>query len=217
MTPESQVQQCIAGSIDGFMTCIILAGGLGTRFVPQKGLLPCRGGTMIESIIARLSTLFDDFILAVNDEEPYRMLRYPLVKDEYPSLGPLGAIYSGLARVQRTSFFCGCDMPFISRPLVRAMRENVDGHDVVIPCYLGNPEPLHAFYGPVCLPYMERQIALGDLRIVSFFPSVRVKFINVEEGDLKKERHMFFNINTEEDYQRALQLMAEEENCDNVQ
>lgn len=198
------------------MTCIILAGGMGTRFVPMKGLLPCRGVTMIEAIIHRLSTLFDDFILAVNDEEPYRMLGVPLVKDEYLELGPLGAIYSGLARVRRTSFFCGCDMPFISRTLIRAMRENIDAYDVVIPCYMGNPEPLHAFYGPMCLPYMERQIALGELKIISFFPSVRVKYMTVEERDLKEESHMFFNINTEDDYMKALRMMAEEDQCDNV-
>ena len=83
-------------------------------------------------------------------------------------------------------------MPFISRALIRAMRENIDAYDVVIPCYMGNPEPLHAFYGPVCLPYMERQIALGELKIISFFPSVRVKYMTVEERDLKEESHMFF-------------------------
>jgi molybdopterin-guanine dinucleotide biosynthesis protein A len=58
---------------------------------------------------------------------------------------------------------------------------------------------------------------MGELRIISFFPSVNVKYITLEERDLKEERHMFFNINTEGDYLKALQMMAEEDRCDNVQ
>jgi len=182
----------------------------------MKGLLPYRGATLIDAIVDRLSSLFDGFLLAVNDEEPYRTLRYPLVKDRYPSLGPIGAIYSGLAEAGGTSFFCGCDMPFVSRSLVEEMRDCIDGHDVVIPRFKGNLEPLHAFYGPACLPHMERQIAQGDLRIVSFFDSVKVKYVNLGDRQIERNSRMFFNINTEEDYLEALKLTDMEEHIDSI-
>jgi molybdopterin-guanine dinucleotide biosynthesis protein A len=187
---------------------------MGTRFVPLKGLLPYRGATLIEAIVDRLSPLFDGFLLAVNDEEPYRALRYPMVKDRYPSLGPLGAIYSGLAEAGGTSFICGCDMPFVSRSLVEEMRDCIEGHDVVIPSFKGNLEPLHAFYGPACIPHMARQIARGDLRIVSFFEFVKVKYVNVGDRHIEMNSRLFFNINTEEDYLQALELADMEEHGD---
>ena len=86
----------------------------------------------------------------------YRAERYPLpyrtVPDVYPDSGSLGGIYSGLAAAGRWSFAIAADMPFLNLALVRHMLSLPREWDALVPVIAGRPEPLHALYGPVCLP-----------------------------------------------------------------
>jgi molybdenum cofactor guanylyltransferase len=193
------------------MNCVILAGGRGTRLIPEKGLLSFGRHTLIEHIIERLSPIFKNFHLVVNSEEPYRKLGIPLIQDLFPGRGPLGGIYSGLSAIGSHSFFCACDMPFINCRLVAYMKEMFCGFDAVIPEFRGNYEPLHALYAPSCIEPMKLRLDQGHSRIISFLDLVQVYPVRHEVDEFDHEGRTFFNINTPQDYEDALRMRKEEE------
>jgi molybdopterin-guanine dinucleotide biosynthesis protein A len=81
------------------------------------------------------------------------------------------------------------------------------GQDVVIPRVGGLTEPLHAIYSKQCLQPIERVLASGGRRIISFFPEVRVRYIEEREISLFDPQYLsFFNINTPGDLEKARRL-----------
>ena len=84
-----------------------------------------------------------------------------------------------------------------------------EGYDVVIPRVGRYVEALHAIYSRSCLIPIGRKLEEGNLRLVSFFPEVRVRYIEEEEIARFDPEHLsFFNINEPADLERAEQLLC---------
>jgi molybdopterin-guanine dinucleotide biosynthesis protein A len=74
----------------------------------------------------------------------------------------------------------------------------------------GRPEPTHAAYSKVCLPHIQRKIQSNRLKISGFFDDVTVNSIPQDEVErLDPERLSFFNVNTQDDLDKALRLANE--------
>jgi len=104
----------------------------------------------------------------------------------------------------------GCDMPFVSRPLLSHLIELSSQADLVVPKAGGYYEPMHAVYDRRCLAEIEASLEAGDMKMTSFFP--RVHLLTVEDHDLDlldPERLSFFNINTPEDLAQAERMLSE--------
>ena len=70
--------------------------------------------------------------------------------------------------------------------------------------------PLHAIYSKRCLGPIEELLDKGDLRIIAFFPQVRVRYVEQEEIDPFDPQHLsLFNINTPADMEMARAMIAE--------
>ncbi|MCH8826531.1 MAG: molybdenum cofactor guanylyltransferase [Chloroflexi bacterium] len=199
---------------------IVLAGGRSRRLGRAKALEPFQGEPLIRRVIDRLSRITDDLVFVVNDHEQASALpissrdtdlTYEIVIDKYPDGGSLGGIYTGLlAAESQWAFVVACDMPFLNVELMRHMLSMRDGQDVVVPRTDGYPEPTHALYNKSCLPFIEKRLKRDDLKIARFFDEIRVRFLDEAEvrgldGDLLS----FFNVNTQDDLDRALTLAAE--------
>ena len=133
--------------------------------------------------------------------------------DLYPDKGSLGGIYSGLAKAtNRWSLVVAGDMPFLNADLIGYMAGLADGYDAVVPRVEGRPEPTHALYAKECLTPIHARLERDDLKIARFFEDVRVRF--VEEPDVRRfdpDLLSFFNVNTQDDLDRAAALAAERE------
>ncbi|MCL4394338.1 MAG: molybdenum cofactor guanylyltransferase [Chloroflexi bacterium] len=71
-----------------------------------------------------------------------------------------------------------------------------------------NLHPLHAVYSKACLAPMEERIQADDLRMISFFESVRVRVVESPEVDRFDPKHLsFFNANTPQDLETACELV----------
>jgi FdhD protein len=67
---------------------------------------------------------------------------------------------------------------------------------------------LHAIYGRGCLTAMERQLASGQRRVISFFDSVKVRTVDLATVEAFDPGLMtFFNANTPEAAQAAARLL----------
>jgi len=186
-------------------SAVVLAGGSSSRLGQDKAFLEVDGQFLIERIIERLAQLSDEVIIVANEVDRYEQFDAVVISDVYPGKGALGGIFSGLkAATGSRSLVVACDMPFLNVSLLRYMQGLASRSDVVIPRLGKFTEALHAFYSRNCLPLIEEQLLAGDLRIIHFFPHVRVRYVDREEIDVFDPEHLsFFNINSQADLKRA--------------
>jgi len=212
------------------MSAVVLAGGDSRRMGSDKAFLKMPNGeTIIETILSKLARLSKEIILVTNHPQRYEHLGVKLVADIYPGKGSLGGIYTGLSAMSHShGLVVACDMPFLSLPLLRYMLVMAPEYDVVVPRALpwgglkGVKEreetakeyllhPLHAVYSKNCLEPMRDLLVSGDLRIISFYPRVRVRYVEEGEIDIFDPEHLsFFNINTPGDLRKAEGLLQKE-------
>jgi molybdopterin-guanine dinucleotide biosynthesis protein A len=195
------------------ISAVILAGGMSTRLGKDKSLLPVDGEPLLTRVVRQLSALSEDLIVVTNDRAHYDALALParLIQDEKPGVGALMGLYSGLKAARHSyALVVACDMPFLNLALLRYMVHLAQDYDVVVPREDEYVEPLHAVYGKDCLPAMEWRLAQGRRRIVSFFDTVRVRYVEKSEVDRFDPLHLsFVNVNTPEDWAKTQKLLGD--------
>ena len=197
------------------VSAVVLAGGLSRRLGRDKAVEPLAGEPLIRRVLSRIAQVTDETVVVVNDAA--RASELPLDKDvvvavdRYPGAGSLGGIFTGLEAARSDwALVVACDMPFLNVPLLHRILSLRSGRDAVVPVIEGRPEPTHAAYSRRCLPHIERRLQANDLKISRFFENVAVEYLPqsaVDEYD--PDHHSFFNINTEQDLQRARQIAGE--------
>ncbi|MFN3966635.1 MAG: molybdenum cofactor guanylyltransferase [Endomicrobiia bacterium] len=190
------------------MTGIILSGGKNTRIGTNKAFLKIIGMEIIEIIVDKFKDIFEEIIVVTNSTEEYQHLEVKLVKDIIPNKDSLGGLYSGLVNSKNQyNFVVACDMPFVNVELIKFMKSNYNSFDVVVPKLKNGYEPLHAIYSKNCIGPVKKQIERNNLKIIDFFSEVRVKEITEDTiRQFDPQLLSFFNINTEDDYQQALNI-----------
>ena len=194
------------------MSGVIQAGGRSTRMGGEpKALLELGGKRIIERVVNAVASVLDDLLVVTNTPERYAFLGLPMVPDAYPDGGALGGIYTGLrAAGGDAAFTVACDMPFVHPAIVRMVVERAADGDVVIPRTGAQLETLHAVYGKACLGPMETCLRAGRLKIVGFFPHVRV--VELDAAPMARHRVpevAFMNVNTPDELARARALASE--------
>ena len=196
------------------VTGVVLAGGRSRRLGRDKAVELVGGEPLISRVIGRMSEVANEIVVVVNGSERASQLPLPqnamVVVDAYPDKGSLGGIFSGLkAGREDWAIVVACDMPFVNVALLRHILEQADEYDAVVPILDGRPEPIHAAYSKACLPAIEKKILADDLKIAGFFDDVRVKYVAQDDVDRLDPDHLsFFNINTEQDLERAAELVS---------
>jgi len=149
--------------------------------------------------------------VVTNTPERYAFLHLPMVADRYPEGGSLGGIFTGLAAAAGDAVFTvACDMPFLHPEVVRLVVARAGEADVVIPRVADQYETMHALYAKACLAPMEMRLRAGKLKIVGFFPDVRVLEIDAAAvGRHRAPEVAFMNVNTPDDLARARALAAQ--------
>ena len=193
------------------LTVAILAGGRSSRMGTDKAFVRVLGRPLIEEALAQLAGLGSETLIVTNQPDDYRYLGVPLHGDVLPDKGALGGLYTALAAATRPHVLCvACDMPFVVRPLLEhlvGLAADADT-DVVVPRVGGEAEPFRAVYTrAACLGPIRRALDAGRMRMISFYPEVRVRWVEAAEIDRYDPRHLsFFNVNTPEDLEAARRL-----------
>lgn len=202
-------------SVGQLFSSIALAGGKSQRLGRDKLRELVGGKPLIKRVIERLTELNSVIIIVAGAAQDVSFFpsgkRIKVVSDVYPGGGVLGGIYTGL--VASESFYnlvVACDMPFLNTALLSYLIEAADGYDAVVPRLNGFIEPLHAVYAKSCLPFIEKEVQTGRRDIRCFFSCVKVRYIESEEVDrFDLERLSFFNINNENDLEKAREIAGE--------
>jgi molybdopterin-guanine dinucleotide biosynthesis protein A len=135
----------------------------------------------------------------------------PVHPDLIPGKGALGGLYTAIAQARHGHVLVvSCDQPLLNPDLLGYLIGLRNGYDVVVPLNRdGQPEGTHAVYGKACLEPIHRRLEAGRLKVVGFYPDVRVREVPTGETDrFDPERWSFLNVNTPGDLAQARRLAA---------
>jgi molybdopterin-guanine dinucleotide biosynthesis protein A len=196
------------------VTGIILAGGKSLRLGQNKALQVIEGKSLIQRVVDRLAILSREIIIVTAHGEAIpcsSTARIETVADIYPGKGSLGGIYSGLiASTSARATIVGCDMPFLNVELLEYMTGICSVFDVVIPRIKDKLEPLCAVYSKICLVHIKELLQQDELRISKLLSIVNVKYVEKDEVDRFDPEHLsFFNVNSQDDLEKARKLTAQ--------
>ena len=178
---------------------VLLAGGESRRMGRDKRGLRLGGETLLQRNLAFLGGVFPVVGLSVRsaeqapDDLPDGVVVIP---DEVPG-SPLAGLASILGRFDEPVFAMAADLIAPEPEAVGRVLAAFDGVDVALPVAEDHLEPLHAVYGPGCLPHMRQLLAAGAHSILDLFPLVRVARVPFADTT------PFFNVNTPADWVEA--------------
>lgn len=190
------------------LSVAVLAGGQSARMGTDKSFVRVLGRPLIEVVLDQVAELGAEVFIVTNRPSDYGYLGLPLFGDVLPGKGALGGLYSAVHSASQPHVLCiACDMPFIVRPLLDYLIQLIPEGDAIVPRLSDEAEPFRAIYARVCLGPMRAALDAGQMRVISFFPAVRVRFVEAAEIDRFDPRRLsFFNVNTPEDLEEAQRL-----------
>ena len=194
---------------------VALAGGQSKRLGRNKAVEKIGEQSLIERVVGKLSQVTSETVVVVAEESRATDLNLPpwvrTAADLYPGTGSLGGIFTGLSVAKGNyGVVVACDMPFLNVDLIRFMLDIASDYDAVVPRLQGRPEPLHAVYSKSCVGPIERCLQADQLKIAMFFEQINVAYLEEDDIEAFDPSHLsFFNVNTQEDLDKALALEVE--------
>lgn len=108
----------------------VLVGGRSSRMGVDKALLPYRGMPLASYIAHQMAEVAHPVSL-VGDPLRHGALGFPVVADERPGSGPVGAIVTALRATNATfNLVTSCDVPGVTSDLFVAMLDHIQGTDL---------------------------------------------------------------------------------------
>jgi len=188
---------------------IVLCGGKSSRMGTAKALLPFGPETMLQRVVRILGRLVSPIVVvaAAGQVLPPLPPGTIVTEDEQPGRGPLEGLRAGLKAMPpdvEAAYVTSCDVPLLEPGFVTRMLDLAHGHDVAVMEIDGFPHPLSGVYRRATLPHVEDLLAHDRLRPVFLYERVRTRKVTPEEMTADPELRTLRNLNTPEDYERAL-------------
>jgi molybdopterin-guanine dinucleotide biosynthesis protein A len=187
----------------------ILAGGQSSRMGENKAFVTVGGVPIIERVIAQVRPLVSELTIITNTPDRYEHLGLPLHRDILPGKASLGGLYTAIETAAADyTLVVSCDQPFLNPDLLRYLNSLRQGYDVIVPLNRDDyPQSMHAIYGKACAVPIRQRLEADRLKVIGFFPDVKVREVRSEEIDrYDSQRWSFINVNTPEDLDRAREL-----------
>ncbi len=190
---------------------VVLAGGRGRRLGGiNKAMVRIAGRRLIDRVLDAVRPLSDDILIVGNlvSASPSPCVR--LVPDALPHHSSLVGVYTGLLSARyELALVVGCDMPFLSTPVLQWVARSARDHDAAVPRIGDHLEALHAAYRRSCLPVMKAALERQKYALIDIFPSVDT--LEVAERELRQldpGLRSLINVNTPADLEMVLAMAA---------
>jgi molybdopterin-guanine dinucleotide biosynthesis protein A len=176
----------------------------------SKALLPFGPETMLQRVVRLLGEVVSPIVVvaAVGQELPDLPPGTIVTCDERKGRGPLEGLRAGLKALPEDvdlAYVTSCDVPLLVPDFVREMLALAAAHDIAVMEIDGFAHPLSAVYRRATLPHVEDLLSKDRLRPVFLFEAVRTRRVQPREIASDPELRTLRNLNTREDYDRALQ------------
>jgi molybdenum cofactor guanylyltransferase len=189
----------------------ILAGGRARRFGGRdKSALHVGPTTIFHRQRSLLADVADQVFVIAGHSGRFEGSDVRVVPDRLPDAGALGGIYTALSVANSPYVLVlACDLPFVSAPLLARLSALAadDDWDAIVPRSRDGLQPLCAVYARRLAPRIRERIESGHLKIADLFGAVRTRELSPEEiATCDPDERLFFNVNTRDDWERALLL-----------
>ena len=157
---------------------ILLAGGGATRFGgAPKGLARIEGSRIADRVLVALTMATSRQVIVANDPRAAHWFpAHEIVRDRVPGLGPLAGLVTALeAAGGAPALVVAWDMPYVTGPLLRALRDHAAQARVSCAPVHGIPptvEPLCALYQPDALATATALLDAGERRAHALFDAL---------------------------------------------
>ncbi|MDH6194733.1 molybdopterin-guanine dinucleotide biosynthesis protein A [Mycobacterium frederiksbergense] len=121
------------------LAAVVLAGGASRRMGRDKATLPFEGSTLVERVVAAVSTRCSPVFVIAAPGQPLPEVAAEVLRDEIRGMGPLVATGRGLRAAAEAgrdlAFVCAVDMPYLSADLIDELAGPAErlGADIVLP------------------------------------------------------------------------------------
>jgi molybdopterin-guanine dinucleotide biosynthesis protein A len=175
----------------------------------SKALLPFGPETMLQRVVRLLGGVVAPIVVvaAPDQELPALPSAVIVTRDEREGRGPLEGLRAGLKALPDTvdtAYVTSCDVPLLATGFVSEMLRLARGYDVAVMEIDGFTHPLSAVYRRSTLPHVEHLLAHNRLRPVFLFENVKTRRVRPEEITADPGLRTLRNLNTRDDYRRAL-------------
>ncbi len=193
------------------ITGVILAGGKSKRMGENKSFLIWKKKSILETMIEKMNSIFDEIILITNEKKIYEKFGLPIYSDIY-SGGPLAGIHSALINSTTEKIFViSCDMPLVQIETIKYILEKSNTENLVIPYANGFMQHLCGLYSKNLIPKIEKLLSESgkqelngkkpSCKMGNLFTLVSGKKLNLDENYSNLGKDEFLNLNTKEDYE----------------
>jgi molybdopterin-guanine dinucleotide biosynthesis protein A len=188
---------------------IVLAGGKSTRMGTSKAMLPFGPETMLQRVVRLLGGIVAPIVVVAAGDQALPELPSAVIvtRDEREGRGPLEGLRAGLKALPAdvdAAYVTSCDVPLLVPGFVRQMLDLAQGYDAAVMEIDGFTHPLSAIYRRSTLAHIEDLLAKDRLRPVFLFEAVKTRRVGPEDMTADPDLRTLRNLNTREDYRRAL-------------
>ena len=191
---------------------VVLAGGKSKRFGEDKSQVKLEGKILIDYILSEIIDEFNETLIVANQNINFiQSSKISLIKDFKEGQGPLGGVLSAMKWIKENkkkynwiSTF-PVDTPFFTKKVLKSFYKNIKIDEGKL-FFIRSKETRHNIFGLWSVDLMdqlESDLLKGDRKVELWANSMGVKTINIEYQNIDP----FFNINTKEDLEIALNMM----------
>ena len=191
---------------------VVLAGGKSKRFGEDKSQVKLEGKILIDYILSEIIDEFNETLIVANQNINFiQSSKISLIKDFKEGQGPLGGVLSAMKWIKENkkkynwiSTF-PVDTPFFTKKVLKSFYKKIKIDEGKL-FFIRSKETRHNIFGLWSVDLMdqlESDLIKGDRKVELWANSMGVKTINIEYQNIDP----FFNINTKEDLEIALNMM----------
>ena len=194
---------------------VVLAGGRSQRFGQDKSQVKFQGKMLIDYILSEIIDEFNETLIVAN--KPINFMKSKKIfttKDFKENLGPLGGVLSAMKWIKENnkeynwiSTFPS-DTPFFTKKELKLFYEKIRIDKSKL-FFVKSKNTIHNIFGLWSLDLIDKldaDLKAGERKVEQWANSIGVSIIEIDYNKIDP----FFNINTKEDFNKALRIVKDD-------
>lgn len=182
--------------------CVILCGGKSSRMGQKKETLDFLGESLAEFQAKKMQKIFSQVYFS-SKSPLLNPPNFPTILDSSTEFAPIFGLESILKTLQKDAFVLSVDAPFLAKESITKLINSYQKTQK--PTFAKNQKihPLLGIYPYKALDSIKHQIAQKNYRLRDLLGLIGADFVEIPHAQTQ-------NLNTQEDYQNALQKHLKE-------
>jgi len=182
------------------INALILIGGKSTRMGTDKSTLTYFDKPQIDHVFDLIKELIPKENIYYSVRKNQEINNKLVITDDYPNLGPFGAIYSAFKFDNTKAWLVlAIDIPYINIDVLKLLIKNRN-KSCFATTFKGNnkkyPEPLITIYEPKAFSILDNSFKNKSLSLINILKTNKVELIQIDN-------HIIQNINLKEDFEKV--------------